>query len=171
MTTHSILNIGTAWRCIVLAMLPLMVLTALVTLAPSQVCFHPASGPLSQGERRNFGLHFAGFFPGMKETEIEVTKISSLDGSLWEWTGVRLDLIHIRSGVAQPAECWERMATNGGRRDHPFYRYWMRPHIVLGEANTKCGCLAVLGSYGALVVRQHGANTCALPTSKCQNGL
>jgi hypothetical protein len=148
MITHKILGIAAMWRCSVIAIPVLMAFIALATFAPSRVYFHTTHGPLSQDEREDCS-RFAVFFPGVKETEIEVTKIADLDGSLWEWTGARLDLVFVRSGVAQCDECQELIGTSGGRLDHPFFRYRMSPHVVLARANImKYGRFAVLGSFG-----------------------
>jgi hypothetical protein len=143
MKTHRMLGIAVTWRRAAIAILLLVAFIALATYAPSRVHVQPATGPVPL---RRFGFDSAATFLGVKEAEIEAKIIATVTGSLWEWTGVRMQLFFIRSGVPQGDKCRVGMGTNSGRLDHPFYRYRMNARVALGRAYTKQGSFAFLES-------------------------
>jgi hypothetical protein len=145
MKTRRILGIAVTWQRVAFALVLAIACVAFFIFAPSRVRLQAANGPVSLG---NFGFDSAAYFLGVKEAELERREIAVVDGSLWEWTGVRLELIFIRSGVAQGNECGESFGTNNGRLDHPLFRYRMHAQVALGRAYTKQGCFAFLGQYG-----------------------
>jgi len=164
MAMHNVVGVKVTWRCAAALILSLMVLIALI-LARSRVYVHATVGPPSQHEREM--LKFAQWFPGTIETEIEATKIAELNASLWENTGVLLDLVFVHSGVAQyDLECQEGVGTSTSRLHYRFFRYRMTPVLVLARANTKEGCFAVLKSLGG--PRSGGKGPTRAPSEKPQ---
>ena len=144
MITHIFLVAAVRWRRLGIVLVFLTMSIVLVIVAPSRVHIHTTTGPVLLHE---YGFDSAATFLGVSEAEIGTKKIAVMDGSLWEWTGVRLDLAFIQSGVVQD-KCNVMMGTNSGRLDHPFFCYQLHGHVALGKANTTQGSFAFLGSYG-----------------------
>ena len=144
MKTHRILGIAVTGRRIAIAMLLLMVSVALITLAPSRVHLYATTGPAVPDD---YGFAGPAYFFSVDEAKIDADKILDLDGSLWEWTGVRLKLVFVRSGVAQSDECQIGMGTKYGHLTTLFSATTWRG-VALGRVNTTQGSFAFLGSCG-----------------------
>ena len=106
-----------------IALLLLVVGAFLLICAPSTVHVKPANGSAAA---HKFGFETQASMLGLDGSAIDARTIAELDGTLWEWTGVSLELIFVRSGALQPDECRVGMGTNGGRLDRWFFRYRLR---------------------------------------------
>ena len=149
MKTRKALGTGVVWRRAAITLLLLMLSSAVAAfLLQSRVHMRASTNVPPKHSTGSFP-RFAPFFPGTREEEIDVREIAQFDGSLWESTGVRLDLIFIRSGVVVERDrCSLLIGTSGSRLDHPLFRYQMRGHVVLGRAEMSDGAFAALGAHG-----------------------
>jgi hypothetical protein len=96
---------------------------------------------------KDFRSSVAHYF-GVNETEIDAEVVAHAGGSLWEWTDLRLQLVFVQSGVVASGDCAASLGTNGGRLDHPFFRYPMHARVGLARAYTKHGAYAFISTRG-----------------------
>jgi hypothetical protein len=105
----------------------------------------PANGSAAA---HKFGFDTAASMLGLDGSAIDARTIAELDGTLWEWTGVSLELIFVRSGAPQPGEGRVGMGTNEGRLDRWFFRYRLRATVAIATVDGATGSFAMLGAYG-----------------------
>jgi hypothetical protein len=165
---YKVLGIAVTWRRAVVVLLLLIVLVALIKFAPSEVSVRSTIVPVSPERREE--LELARWFPGVAEADLEVTEIARLEGSLWEWTGVALDLVFVQSGVAGDVECTRAICTSGAQLDHPYFRYHMSPQLVLAKAYAEYGTFAALQSWGGPVSGGKGPTEATSAPARVKRG-